>query len=283
VIEENSSKSHLRNCKNYKQIDKASEILFSDSLKSQLIPAWLRLNAEDAHPSVQFALGFMYDKNWFVEDNYEEACFWYKMAAKEGDIDAQFFLGQLHDTGQKHQNEKIALKWFNEAAKQGDKDAQKYIISYAKNGSAEAYFCLGEMYHAVQDHLNAIKCFAGAASEGDKRARDYLFGYVSSGYKEAYFRVGQMYAAKGKEAKAIQWFFTAAKKGSKRARSALCLYARRGDVEAQFNLGWLYVNGFVGEADHKQGRKWFIKAARQNHSEAQLALRILDALTGQSL
>ena len=58
--------------------------------------------------------------------NYAEAVKWYRIAAEQGDADAQFNLGLLYNNGDGvTQNYTEAAKWYHKAAEQGDYDAVK--------------------------------------------------------------------------------------------------------------------------------------------------------------
>lgn len=51
---------------------------------------------------------------------------WYRLAAKQGHVDAQFNLGWMYSKGQGvPQDNKTAVKWWKLAAEQGDAEAQK--------------------------------------------------------------------------------------------------------------------------------------------------------------
>ena len=45
--------------------------------------------------------------------------------------------------------------------------------------------------------------------------------------------------------------------------------ADQGDEEAQFNLAHLYLNGLGVYQDFNEAFNWFLKAAQQDHNEAQ--------------
>ena len=48
--------------------------------------------------------------------------------------------------------------------------------------------------------------------------------------------------------------------------------AELGQAEAQFNLGMMYYNGDGFTRDDSEAVKWYIKAAEQGHTDAQLRL-----------
>ena len=101
--------------------------------------------------------------------NYDEAVKWFRLAAEQGSVIAQFNLGSMYSNGQGvPQDYTEALKWFSIAAEQG---------------SAPAQFNLGFMYHngqvVPQDYAEALKWFSKAAKQGSAKAQTnlgYLYG-----------------------------------------------------------------------------------------------------------
>ena len=96
-----------------------------------------------------------------VPQDYKTAVKWYKLAAKQGLVDAQYTLGVLYANGQGvPQDYKTAVKWYKLAAEQGDVSAQFY---------------LGHMYHyghgVPQDHKTAVKWYRLAAEQGNAFAQ----------------------------------------------------------------------------------------------------------------
>ena len=59
-----------------------------------------------------------------VAQDYAEAIRWYRLAAAQGDADAQFNLGLMFEKGQDVAKDKAeAIRWYRLAAAQGDADA----------------------------------------------------------------------------------------------------------------------------------------------------------------
>lgn len=56
---------------------------------------------------------------------------------------------------------------------------------------------------------------------------------------------------------------------------ALLNLATAGDASAQSNLGFAYFNGQGVPQDHKEGMKWWLKAAEQGHAQAQFNLGLM--------
>ena len=57
---------------------------------------WYRLAAEQGDADAQSNLGVMYDSGHGVPQDYAEAVRWYRRAAEQGDASAQFDLGRMY-------------------------------------------------------------------------------------------------------------------------------------------------------------------------------------------
>ena len=76
----------------------------------------------------------MYDNGNGVSENDATAAKWYTKAAEQGNVDAQYNLGNLYRFGDGvAQNDATALKWYTKAAEQGAAGAQLNLgLMYAK-------------------------------------------------------------------------------------------------------------------------------------------------------
>ena len=95
---------------------------------------WYRLAAEQGGVSAQYNLGVMYDNGDGVPQDYKEAVKWYRLAAEQGDAKAQNNLGFMYQIGQGVlQDNAIAHMWYNIAAANGDQaDSAKNRDKIAK-------------------------------------------------------------------------------------------------------------------------------------------------------
>ena len=60
-----------------------------------------------------------------IAQDFQEAIKWYTKAAEQGNVNAQYNLGNLYLRGQgASQNDNLAFSWFIKAAEQGDAPAQ---------------------------------------------------------------------------------------------------------------------------------------------------------------
>ena len=98
----------------------------------------------------------MYDRGYNVEQDYDAAIKWYRLAAGRGHAKAQNNLGSIYLEGkgvpQDYQN---AINWYRQAAHQGN---------------AEAQYNLGSVYETLEDHIYAHVWWNIAASKGHKDA-----------------------------------------------------------------------------------------------------------------
>ena len=199
--------------------------------------------------------------------DYPDAVKWYRKAAEQGDITAQYHLGDCYYYGNGvPKNRSEAAKWFRKAAEQGNAAAQ-YMTGVCSLGERPNF-----------DYTKAAKWFRNAAEQGYAKAQYALGCYYYQGYV-----VPQDYA------EAVKWLRKAAEQGYADAQNQLgwCFYegkgvpqdlaeaakwfrmsAEQGYAYAQYNLGNHYFNG----RNYAEAVKWYRKAAEQGHSQAQCDL-----------
>lgn len=98
----------------------------------------------------------MYANGEGVQQNYNEALKWYKKAADQGNIDAQYYIGMMSE---RMQNYSDAVIWYRKAAEQGHTFAQSNLAVLYFNGQG-----------VKQDFSEAEKLWRMAAAKGDKDA-----------------------------------------------------------------------------------------------------------------
>ena len=77
----------------------------------------------------------MYEIGECVEKSFEEAAKWYRLAADQGNPDAQLNLGLMYEYGRGvEKSYEEAAKWYRLAADQGNPDAKKNIIRIQNEG-----------------------------------------------------------------------------------------------------------------------------------------------------
>ena len=174
-------------------------------------------------PKIQYYIGEQY----YAYENYSEAVKWYRKAAEQDFVAAQYFLASCYANGKGiPQNYTEAVKWYCKAAEQGYTEAQ-YQLALCHN------LGLG----VKQDYTEAIKWYRKAAEQGFAAAQNML-GYcyengrgVPQDYREA-----------------VKWFHQA---------------AEQGHAYAQYNLGWFYYNGQGVTKNYPEAEKWHRKAIDQ--------------------
>ena len=116
-------------CESYARIMPtiSNETVIGMNLKLELAEYWYRKAAEQGNMDAQFNLGRYYEDSWVVEGThgYEEAIKWYTKAEEQGDMRSQYHLGHLyfHGLGVKS-DYKEAVKLWTKAAEQGNAKAQ---------------------------------------------------------------------------------------------------------------------------------------------------------------
>lgn len=120
-----------------------------------------QLLANNGDAVFQFEFGVMHAKGDGVEQNYEQACYWFQQSANQGHSEAQYFLGMMYASGQGvEQNYKQACYWFQQSADQGFVTAQCTLgIMYAHG------------YGITQSNNKAVSWFHKAANQGDAEAQ----------------------------------------------------------------------------------------------------------------
>ncbi len=189
----------------------------------------LRLAAEQGDADAQLNLGKSYYTGDGVEQDYKEAVKWFRLAADQGVAEAQINLGVCYYTGQgAKQNYKEAVKWFRLAAEQG---------------IAKAQFSLGICYAngigVKEDYKEAIKWYKLAAENGHKQS---LFSLALCLYENVDY--GESY----------EWFV--------KARDA-------GIEDSWYYLGWLYYTGEGPECDENKAYECWDKVIGEDQADLQ--------------
>jgi TPR repeat protein len=189
--------------------------------------------AKEGDPQAQCYLGVCYQNGQGLEQNYQEAVQWFRRAADQNDPVAQCYLGVCYWMGQGVPQEfGEAAKWLREAAEQNDPAAQ---------------FNLGTLYETgqgvPQNYAEAVKWYREAAERG---------------YPAAQFNLGVFYengqVVEQNFAEAARWYLAAAKQEL---------------ADAQCNLGLCYQTGRGVPQSTSTAVQWFIKAAQQGNKTAQ--------------
>lgn len=97
--------------------------------------AWYRKAAEQGQVFAQFNLGMMYFNGQGVAKDYSQAVAWSRLAAEQGHVQAQYFLGWMYTNGLGVvQDDWQALSWIRKAAEQGHVKAQVSLSAMYAQG-----------------------------------------------------------------------------------------------------------------------------------------------------
>ncbi|MCP5361888.1 MAG: sel1 repeat family protein [Hyphomicrobiales bacterium] len=163
------------------------------SANSPLAIAVCKKLAEKDVPAAQKIMGDMYFWGFTsIPRNYEQAAYWYKKAAVNDDVEAQYNSGVMYEQGKGMPVDYArAFKWFLSAAKKGYAPAQFNVANMFSKGAGVA-----------QDQQEAFHWYQKAAEQGDVAAM---------------FNTGNRYAignGTGRDfAKAYMWYHIAAEQG----------------------------------------------------------------------
>lgn len=175
-------------------------VKYSDEEKYVEAVKWFKLAAEQGNADAQYNLGDCYFLGNGVEKDLKEAVKWYKLAAEQGSADVQYDLGDCYYLGNGVEVDyKESLKWYRLSAEQGNADSQNMVgICY--------YFGRG----VEIDYKEAINWFKLAEAQGKIIAK---------------FNIGRCYengfGVDKNEAEAVKWYKLGAAAGDKNSQEAL--------------------------------------------------------------
>ncbi|KAK5829608.1 hypothetical protein F5H01DRAFT_393690 [Linnemannia elongata] len=196
---------------------------------------WYFKAANQGYPAGQCNVGHLYRLELGVDRNHSTAMSWYKKAADQGDAEGQCHVGIMHDYGLVGALDySAAMDWYMMAANQG---------------YAYAQYCIGNLYGrgrgVQQDYDKAMEWYLRAADQGLPAAQ---------------FWIGYMYlegtGVSQDKTIALEWLSKA---------------ASRKDVDfwSQMALGQMYNNGLSVPQSDITAFTWFLKASRQGSPAVQ--------------
>ena len=119
---------------------------------------WYRPAADQGDIFAQYEVGRLYGNGWGVVQDYAEALRWYRKAADQGNADAQNNIGFAYQNGHGvAQDYGEAMRWYRKAADQGNAVAQSNIGWLYQNGHGVA-----------QDYGEAMRWYRKAADFGQR-------------------------------------------------------------------------------------------------------------------
>ena len=203
-------------------------------------PPALRRELKSGNATAEVALGLR-ERN---EMRYDDAGFWFRQAAMQGNAVGEFNVGRDYSTGQGETQDFIkANHWYRNAADQGNLAAEI-------NLATDYYLGRG----IARSDIKAHTWYRKAADQGDRNAQ---------------YRVGLDY----QYGKGVAQDFANANRWYRRA-------ADRGLARAQYALGYNYGRGFGTRRNYATANYWFRKAAIRGLPAAEAALG-LDYATGR--
>ncbi|KAF9975887.1 hypothetical protein BGZ73_000285 [Actinomortierella ambigua] len=228
---------------------------------------WFREAALQGHLEAQFYLGNMYRGGEGIGRDYAEAAFWIRMAAEQGSPEAQTDLGNFYADGMGvKRNDTEAVRWFRAAAEQGYPSAQNN---------------LGNMYDlglgVEQSDQEAWRWFQGSATMGCGNAKFSVASFLELGQAvdrnydealEAYANASVFHS--DPDATLHLRLMKAKDRQSLETNEEIVawhlLKAEDGDPAAQYNVGLMYEKGLLGtKQDIRRAIQWYGKAAEHGH------------------
>ena len=132
---------------------------------------WM-LRAYEGDRDAQFKVGVLFTNDQFDRPDFEQAVYWYKQAARQGHVLAQYNLGHQYLTGVGvAKNDQTAMQWWRQAAEQDH---------------ALAQFNVGRAYYLgiglSEDHIQSKYWFERAAYNQEPKSIEILkqLGWYSS-------------------------------------------------------------------------------------------------------
>ena len=269
---------------------------------------WYTESAKQGNARAQYHLAKIYsDGNWVDKDD-SEAVGWFSASASQGDIDAQYELGFRYANGiGVAEDDFRAVHWYTRSAQQGNADAQYELGNHFARGEgvAQNQTEAQSFYLRAADGGNglAMKQLGIRYFEGAYVPRDYV---AAASFFERYVDESARSGQSGGEFPTIGvrlgHMYLNGQGVSRNSRKAFDLFrqaASYNDSDGQFQLGMMYLESRVGKdllrstdkhpstrqwcsnliraqwwqvASQCIARSWFLRAANQGHTEAQIEL-----------
>jgi TPR repeat protein len=216
---------------------------------------WIKKAAEQDEPEAQYQLVSLYIHGKGVQEDMAEAYKWLNEAATQGHAKSQLLLGRWYAAGIAPQSYEKSAFWFKKAAEQGDIEAQYELgvnyVSFKKYSEATEWFLMA----VKQGHTDAALQYALLLEEGkglkqDKKLANEVFDNITSNEKvkgEAFFKLGTNYSIVGwgfhqDYVVSTKWFRKA---------------AELGHTSSQFILAKSYLEGRGLRQNKSEAKKWF--------------------------
>lgn len=138
---------------------------------------WCFANRANQDVEIWCDLGEMYQWGEGVETNHEQAVYWFRKAAEQGDARGQLLLGKMYDWGHGvEDNFELAVYWFTKSAEQGNAEGQYELGNIYSSGITSGAFMSiyrGNVEEQANDEL-AVYWDRKAAEQGHYYAQEAL-------------------------------------------------------------------------------------------------------------
>lgn len=194
---------------------------------------------DDGDADAQFTLGTLHEEGRYVLQSYEMAARWYRRAAAQGRLDAQLKLGSLYYEGRDFpRGSPLMLEWRRRAAVQGRAEAAFNLTAV-----------FGSLYAKSQgfprDYKKALEGYLPAAEQGHAGAQ--------------YIAASMYYKGRG-----VPWDYPAALHWLRRA-------AEQGHDGARFDLALMYAKGQGFPRNYEEARNAWLWLRESAGSPGRLA------------
>ena len=143
---------------------------------------WYRKAASQGHVNAQFELALLYATDERIELDYRNAFRWFKEAANQGHKEAEACLGDLYADGNGVARDyKQAARWYEKAATQGDSEAQLKLAEMYRDGRGVEADSEKERFWAFQSAINPDQEGPWANVSNDAGDMDRLIDQSSNG------------------------------------------------------------------------------------------------------
>jgi len=201
---------------------------------------WLKLAAQQGDPDAEADYGWMFVAGVGVKENYSQSSHWFKLSAAQGNLNGEYDLGNAYQYGY--------------GVKQDYGQAMRLDLLAAAQGETTSMCEIGQMYEAglgvTRDYGLAMQWYRRSANGGD-----------DCGYDAVGFLYDQGLGVPVDEVRALQWWIVP---------------ARHGDDTAENNIGAMYHRGVGGlPLDYTKAAYWFKLAAAKGDATAEANLAVL--------
>lgn len=213
-----------------------------------------------------------------------------KLAADEGNTDAQFQVGLHYANGQDTaQDDAQAIYWLQKAAKQQNKNAMSYLawmnmlglglpqnVSQAVHWFVSAHDSNAQAFNQFDTNSEATQIALKAQANAQAEKAIALLENNDEGDIDIAVKLLEQAAKNnhpGAQTKLAQLYQTGkgVSKNKEKARHLFEKAAKNGQTEAQYALGWIYFNGDGVNKNVMQAYHWFNQASLYGGARAKSA------------